>query len=76
MAFLQTINAERQYCTVILRQNLVMKAITGVLNKVIDEGTKAKFRMMGSDYKSQLQTFIHPHNLPIEYGGTQPPLES
>ena len=47
-----------------------MKAITGVMNKVIDDGTKAKFRMMGSNYKQQLLTFIDKDNLPKEYGGT------
>lgn len=74
MEFLQTINAERQYCTCIIRQNMVLKAITGMVKKVIDEGTKAKFRLMGSDYKEEMLKFIDPDNLPIEYGGTQPAL--
>lgn len=74
MDFLQAINAERQYCTCVIRQNMVLKAITGIVKKVIDEGTKAKFRLMGGDYKDKMLKFIDADNLPVEYGGTQPAL--
>ena len=69
MQFLQIVNAERQYCTCIFRQNLVLKAISSMIKKLLDEGTLAKFRLMGSDYQEQLLTLIDGDNLPVEYGG-------
>ena len=48
---------------------MVLKAIGGVVKAVFDEGTKAKFRIMGGNFKQELAKFIDENNLPKEYGG-------
>jgi hypothetical protein len=44
--FMGIINAGRQYSTLLIRQNLVLKGIMKIVNTFLDDGIKKKFRFL------------------------------
>jgi len=48
----------------------IFMAIWRLIKDWIDPVTANKMHLLGSDYQSELLEYIHPDQLPIEYGGT------
>ena len=42
-----------------------MNAMTKIVNKLVKEKSRAKWKFMGSNYQKQLQAYISLENLPV-----------
>ena len=67
--FISIINAGRQYTTILIKQNLIVKGILKIVNTFLDDGIRAKFRFLMGDYQEKLLQIIDAERLPKEYGG-------
>ena len=61
---------ERLYRLFIINEPWVFKPLKAILWPFLDAVTKQKFRVLGSDYASELLEIIAPDQLPVEFGGT------
>ena len=71
LPMLQTVFCDRQYCTLLIRQNWTIQAIQTVVDVFIHPRTKQKFRMFGSDWQNKLKELVDDDNLPAMYGGNR-----
>ena len=73
--FLQSIQRGRQYCTCVIRGNMVMRTVQSLIVKFLEDGAKNKVRLLGKNYKKELLKLIDASQLPEEYGGALQPLD-
>lgn len=66
----QAYHPERMGRTIIVNAPWVFPFFWKLCSVFLDENTKKKIIVLGSDYKKKLRKFIPPQHLPEEYGGT------
>lgn len=66
----QTYYAERLHQVFIINTPWIFKGIWAIVSMWMDPVTKAKFKILGSNYKDTLLEYVSPECLPVEYGGT------
>ena len=73
--FLQAIQRGRQYCTCVVRGNMIMRTVQSVVIKFLDDGAKQKVRLLGKNYQKDLHKLIDKSNLPKDFGGDLEPMD-
>jgi len=69
------VHGGRTYCIVGIRANMfVLNTLQTFMSTFVDNAHQKKCRLLGSNFKEEMAKLIDASNLPVEYGGTQPPL--
>ena len=61
---------ERLHLAFFINSPWIFQGLWAILSPFIDPVTRAKFRILGTDYQDELLKHITPDCLPVEYGGS------
>eukprot|EP00349_Pseudokeronopsis_sp_Brazil_P006036 CAMPEP_0202966634 /NCGR_PEP_ID=MMETSP1396-20130829/11165_1 /ASSEMBLY_ACC=CAM_ASM_000872 /TAXON_ID= /ORGANISM="Pseudokeronopsis sp., Strain Brazil" /LENGTH=99 /DNA_ID=CAMNT_0049690763 /DNA_START=509 /DNA_END=804 /DNA_ORIENTATION=+ len=70
------LNSDRMFMQIIIRTGFLVNMLFKAVKPFIHEVTLSKFRFVGYNYKEELEKFIDLHQIPEDYGGSGPSLDS